>query len=81
MRTNGWCPCLMSSKETKYEAVVSTKSLGFGTLIFVYLMSRSAQLDRAESDRRGGLGASAFGGRSKVWLSGRERAQTRCRGR
>lgn len=78
MRMNGWCPCLMSSKETKYEAVVSTKSLGFGTLIFVYLMSRSAQLDRAESDRRGGLGASAFGGRSSVWLSGRECAQTRC---
>jgi hypothetical protein len=31
MLTNGWCLCLMSSKETKYEAVVSTKSLDFGT--------------------------------------------------
>jgi hypothetical protein len=45
MLTNGWCPCLMNSKETKYEALVSTKSLGFVTLIFVYLMSRSAQLN------------------------------------
>jgi hypothetical protein len=80
MLTNGWCPCLMNSKETKYEAVVSTKSLGFGTLIFVYLMSRSSCAERAESDRRG-LGASAFGGRSIAWLSGRERAQTRSRGR
>ena len=53
MLTNGWCPCLMNSKETKYEAVVSTKSLGFGTLIFVYLMSRSSCAERAESDRRG----------------------------
>ena len=43
----------MNSKETKYEAVVSTKSLGFGTLIFVYLMSRSSCAERAESDRRG----------------------------
>jgi hypothetical protein len=81
MLTNGWCLCLMSSKKTKYEAVVSTKSLGFGTLIFVYLISRSAQLDRAESDRRRGLRASAFGNRSSAWLSGRECAQTRWRGR
>ena len=56
----------MNSKETKYEAVVSTKSLGFDTLIFVYLMSRSAQRDRAESVRRRGLEASAFGGRVGV---------------
>jgi hypothetical protein len=81
MPTNGWRLCLMNSKETEYEAVVGTKSLGFDTLIFVYLVSPSAQLDRSESDHRGGSGESTFGGRSGVWLSGRERAQARSRGR
>ena len=35
MLTNGWCPCLMNSKDTKCDAVVSTKTLGFVTVIFV----------------------------------------------
>jgi hypothetical protein len=81
MLTNGWCPCLMNSKETKYYAVLNTLSLGFDTTIFDYPMSRSSCDDRAESDRHGRSGEWAFGSRSSAWLSERERAQTRSRGR